>query len=216
MKRKTRDILFSAGGLLLAGLLLATGLMLTSSANTAKTYVREQLGRQNITFPELDELTAEQRQAACLVRYAGEQLTTGEQAECYATNYIGLHLKSIADGASYADLAEPEAQLREQVTRAAQANDPALDDLREQLAELTAERQAVLKDETLRGLLLTTYGFSQFSAKAGQDAIVAYLAAGLLALLAIGGFVHALVTPQPTGVSVPGPARAPDDEQTRV
>jgi hypothetical protein len=49
----------------------------------------------------------------------------------------------------------------------------------------------VFKGETLRGLLLTSYGFGEFGVKAGQAATVAYLAAALMALLGIAGFVHA-------------------------
>ena len=54
----------------------------------------------------------------------------------------------------------------------------------------------MFKGETLRGLLLTSYGFSEFGTKAGQAATVAYLAAGLMLLLALAGFIHALVTPR--------------------
>ena len=54
----------------------------------------------------------------------------------------------------------------------------------------------LLEGETLRGLLLTSYGFSEFGTKASQAATVAYLAAALMALLAIFGFIHAFVIPR--------------------
>ena len=41
MKRRTLDILFAAGGVLLAGLLVAIGVVLTSNANFANNYVRD-------------------------------------------------------------------------------------------------------------------------------------------------------------------------------
>ena len=94
MKRRTLDVLFSAGGIALAGLLLVLGLVMTSNANFAKGYVKDQLSQQHITFTPADALTAEEKQSACLVKYAGQPLTTGKQAECYANDYIGLHLKS--------------------------------------------------------------------------------------------------------------------------
>jgi hypothetical protein len=50
MKRKTLDILFSIGGLGLAGLLLIAGLVLTANANFASTYVADQVGQQNVVF----------------------------------------------------------------------------------------------------------------------------------------------------------------------
>ncbi len=206
MKRRTLDILFSAGGVLLAGLLLAIGVVLTSNADFAKTYVHDQLAQQNITFKTVDTLTAEEKKSACLVQYAGQQLTTGKQAECYANDFIGLHLKSIAGGQTYAELGVPQSKLQAQVTQAQKTNDPNLAGLQKQLADVTAARETVFKGETLRGLLLTSFGFSEFGTKAAQGATVAYLAAALLALLSIAGFVHALVTPKTKAFAVPAPA----------
>jgi hypothetical protein len=203
MKRRTLDTLFSIGGLVLAGLLLVAGLVLTSNANFANTYVADQLSQQNITFKAADQLTEEERQFDCLVENAGQKLTTGKQAECYANNFIGLHLKSTANGMTYADLGVPQTQLREQVAAAQQSNDPNLPQLQAQLQEVTQQRDTVFKGETLRGLLLTSYGFSEFGVKAGQAATVAYFAAGLMALLAIFGFIHAYVTPKNRAFAAP-------------
>jgi len=36
--------------------------------------------------------------------YAGQQLTTGEQAQVYANNFIGVHLKEVAGGKTYAQV----------------------------------------------------------------------------------------------------------------
>jgi hypothetical protein len=205
MKRKTLDLLVSAGGLVLAGLLLVAGLVFTSNANFANTYVTDQLTQQNISFKTADTLTDEEKQQACLVTYAGQRLTTGKQAECYANNFIGLHLKSTADGKTYADLGVPQSQLRSQVAQAQKDNAPNLADLQQQLADVTAQRDTVFKGETLRGLLLTSYGFSEFGTKAGQAAVVAYLAAALMLLLSLLGFVHALVTPRTKAFAAPDP-----------
>jgi hypothetical protein len=195
MKRRTLDILFSIGGLVLAGLLLVAGIVLTSNANFAKNYVTDQLSQQNITFKTADTLTDEEKQSACVVANAGQRLTTGKQAECYANEFIGLHLKSTANGQTYADLGTPQAQLRTQVQQAQENNDPALAGLQKDLAAVTAQRETLFKGETLRGLLLTSYGFSEFGTKAATAALVAYLAAALMALLAMAGLVHAVRTP---------------------
>lgn len=195
MKRRSLDILFSIGGFVLAGLLVIAGVVLTSNANFAKNYVTDQLSQQNITFKSGDTLTDEERGSACVVQYAGQRMTTGKQAECYANDFIGLHLKATADGKTYADLGEPQSALRTQVQEAQQANDPALADLQKQLTTVTGQRETLFKGETLRGLLLTSYGFSEFGAKAATAALVAYLAAALMALLAMAGLVHALRTP---------------------
>ena len=203
MKRRTLDFLFSIGGLGLAVLLLVIGIVLTSNANFANDYVRDQLGAQNITFTPADQLADEEAKVACLVENAGKKLTSGKQAECYANEYIGLHLKNMAGGKTYADLGEPQSQLREQVAQAQQTNDPALADLQQQLAEVSAQRETVFKGETLRGLLLTSYGFSEMGAKAGQAATVMYLGAALLLLLSLAGLVHAFRTPPSQAFAAP-------------
>jgi hypothetical protein len=214
MKRRTLDILFSLGGVLLAGLLLVAGIVLTSNANFANNYVKSQLSQQNITFKTADTLTAEEKKSACLVKYAGQKLATGKQAECYANEFIGLHLKSTADGKTYAELGDVQSGLRTQITAAQKNNDPSLANLQKQLTDATASRETVFKGETLRGLLLTSYGFSEFGNKAAQAATVAYIAAALLALLGIAGFVHAFVTPRNKGFAVPEQAKS--GERPRV
>jgi hypothetical protein len=156
MKRRTLDVLFSAGGLALAALLLVLGLVMTSNAAFAKDYVKDQLGQQKITFKTADTLTDEEKQSACLVKYAGQPLTTGKQAECYANDFIGLHVKTTAKGLTYAELGTPQSDLRAQVTAAQKASDPALPELQKQLTDITAQRETVFKGETLRGLLLTS------------------------------------------------------------
>jgi len=137
------------------------------------------------------------------VQYAGQKLTTGKQAECYANSFIGLHLQSIAGGKTYADLGTDQTNLQNQVTAAQKSNDPNLADLQKQLSALTSQRNTLFTGETLKGLLLTSYGFSVFGEKAAQAAVVAYLAAALLLLLAIAGFVHALVTPKNRAFAAP-------------
>ncbi|TYB34267.1 hypothetical protein FXF50_28545 [Micromonospora sp. AP08] len=195
MKRRTLDLLFSIGGLGLAVLLLVVGVVLTTNANFANKYVHDQLAAQHISFTPADKLSDAEKKSDCLRQYAGKQLTTGKQAECYANEYIGLHLKSIGGGKTYADLGAPQTALREQVAQAQQTNAANLADLQKQLADVTAQRETVFKGETLRGLLLTSYGFSEFGRKAEQGALAMYLGAALLLLLSGAGLVHAFRTP---------------------
>lgn len=49
MKRRTLDRLFSFGGLALAAVLVILGAVLTSNANFAKNYVRDQLSDRTLT-----------------------------------------------------------------------------------------------------------------------------------------------------------------------
>lgn len=205
MQRRTLDFLFSLGGLALAGLLLVMGLVLTSNANFSTDYVTEQLSEQKITFKARDALTDEEKKSACVVKNAGKPLTTGKQAECYANEFIGLHVKAIpaADGMTYAELGVPQGELKAKVAAAQASNDPGLAELQTQLADVTAARETLFKGETLRGLLLTSYGFSVLGTKAEEIATVSFILAGLTLLLSIAGLVHAFTTPKSEAVGEP-------------
>lgn len=201
MKRRTLDILFSAGGLVLAGLLLILGVVLTSNASFARDYVRSQLDQQQITFAAVEKLTPEEAQVDCLVENAGKALKSGKQAECYANEFIGDHLKTQAKnggyvGATYATLGTPQGALRTQVADMTKANpnDPKIAETQKKLDAVISLRDTMFKGETLRGLLLTSYGFSVFGDKGSLAATVCYIVAGLLALLSLAGFAHAFRT----------------------
>jgi hypothetical protein len=207
MKRRTLDVIVSVGGLLLAGLLLIAGLVLTSNAKFANDYVTQQLAEQKINFKPAATLTDAEKAKPCLVQYAGQPLTTGKQAECYANNFIGLHLESTGGGKTYAELGDVQTQLRTQIADAQKTNASNLADLQKQLTDATSARETVFKGETLRGLLLTSYGFSEFGTKAAQASTVAYIGAGVVALLAFFGFIHAFVTPKTKAFAAPEPAK---------
>jgi hypothetical protein len=207
MKRRTLDVIVSVGGLLLAGLLLIAGLVLTSNANFANNYVTQQLAEQKINFKPAATLTDAEKAKPCLVQYAGQPLTTGKQAECYANNFIGLHLESTGGGKTYAELGDVQTQLRAQIAEAQKTNAGNLADLQKQLTDATSARETVFKGETLRGLLLTSYGFSEFGTKAAQAATVAYIGAGVVLVLALFGFIHAFVTPKTKAFAAPEPSK---------
>ena len=203
MKRRTLDILFSIGGAGLAGLLLVMGIVMSSNANFSDSYVTDQLTQQKITFKAAAALTDEEKASPCLVKFAGQPLTTGKQAECYANEFIGLHVKTSAGGKTYAELGDVQSGIRTQIAAAQTANDPGLADLQKQLADTTSQRESVFKGETLRGILLTSYGFSVLGSKAGQAATVVYLGAGLMLLLSLAGFAHAFATPKTQAFAAP-------------
>jgi hypothetical protein len=213
MKRRTLDVLTSMGALGVAGLLLVLGLVMTSNANFAEAYVRDQLSQQNITFKSAETLTSEEKQSACLVEYAGELLVSGKQAECYANDFIGLHVKATAGGQTYAELGTPQSDLRAKVAAAQQANDPNLPGLQQQLTTVTAQRETLFKGETLRGLLLTSFGFSVFGVKGGEAATVAYIVSAVLALVAAAGLLHAFRTTRYETFASPAPKDPSADDK---
>jgi len=62
----------------------------------------------------------------------------------------------------------------------------------------------VFKAETLRGILLTSFGFSQLGEKGAEAATAAYSGAGLMGLLSIVGLVVARRTPRTDAWAVAG------------
>jgi hypothetical protein len=212
MKRRTLDIMFSVGGLLVAALLLVMGVVLTSNANFAKDYTRDQLAAQQINFKAADKLTdAEKAGAPCAIAYAGQALTTGKQAECYA-QYIGVHVKSTAAGRTYASQGDFINGLKAELATAQKATPPdqaKIADLNTQITSATAARETLFKGETLRGLLLTSYGFSVFGVKGAEGATVAFIISGLMLILSLAGLYHAYRTPRTQAFAAAEPAARP-------
>jgi hypothetical protein len=196
LRRRTLDRFFIAGGLALAVLLAVLGTVLRSNANFATDYVHNQLSAQRITFTPEQGLAPEEKKADCLVRYAGEPLTKGKQAECYANEYIALHLSEVNDGKTYSETSGLARTARADATEAATNHAADAKELDAKATALEGKVETLFRGETLRGLLLTSFGFSEFGRKADQAAWVAYLAALVLLLASIAGVVHALRTPE--------------------
>ena len=183
-----------------AALLLIAGLVLTNQSNFAENYVKDQFKQQQITFTPAENLHGEQEADGgdCLVANGGKPLETGKQAECYANQYIAFHLASGAkeagyEGLTYATLGTPQRELAAELQAAKDAGE-STDELQGKVDAINGLRDTMFKGETLRGLLLTTYGFSIFGERAGQAATVIYIAAVVLFLLSIAGLVHAFTT----------------------
>ena len=200
MKRRTLDFVLGIGGVLLAALLAVLGFVLKDNADFAKTYVKDQLSEQQITFTAVDKLSDGEKAADCLVKYAGTALDSGKKAECYANEYIGFHLSEFAikagyDGATYATLGPIVGAANKAVVAAKEAGQPT-EELQATADAAKGLRETAFKGETLRGLLLTSYGFSEFGERGGQAEVVCFLIAIVLLLASIAGFIHALTTPK--------------------
>jgi len=214
MKRRTLDIVLSTGGVIGAILVFVLGLVFQGLSNYATDYAADQLGAQKIFFTPVAGLHGEQDAPGgeCLVTYAEQQLLTGKQAECYANQYIAFHLAESAveagyPEATYATMGGEIGSLRADLETATTSGQP-LDDgrtaeqIQEQITEASALRESMFKGESLRGLLLTVYGFSVFGDLGGIAAIVCFLAAAVLVLLSVAGFIHAFRTPEEQKVFV--------------
>lgn len=178
MKRSALDKLISSTGLIVATVLLLAAGGLYYTYGFVHGQVRDQLSAQSITFPAagskelagLDETDRTQ-----VSKYAGEPLTTGAQAEVFADNYIGAHLKHIGNGQTYAQLSSKSM---------AHPQDMAL----------KGQVESIFRGETLRGLLLNAYAFDTVALVAKVASLVAAVAAVLLYVLALLGFQHSSKT----------------------
>ena len=163
--RKFFNLTTVASGIAL-GMIVAGALALVGGSY-AKDVVHDQLVPQQIFFPQKGE-----QLPANLNQYAGQQVDTAGEAKAYANDYIGLHLEGIADGKSYAEvsaasMAEPDNQ------------------------ELAGQKQSLFMGETLRGTLLSAWGW-------GTVGTIAYIAG--FVLIAIGAIL--LIVPLSVALAV--------------
>ena len=174
-ERKAIDKVFILLGSMAIVVLLTIGALAWYGHSFATGMVKDQLSAQQIYFPAKDSAAfkalspADQKEIA---RFAGEQLTTGEQAKVYADNYIGDHLKKIGGGKTYAQISDEAMK------------DPTNTKLQQQKATL-------FQGETLRGMLLGSgYAFWTFGMIAQYAAIAAFVGAIVMAVLVLLGLRH--------------------------
>jgi hypothetical protein len=180
MQRKALDRLLAAAGAIIAAVLLIAAGLLTWAHSYVHTEVHSQLSAQKIFFPPKgSEALAPKEIGPFLNQYAGQQLVNGAQAKAYADHFINVHLGEIAAGKTYAELSGQYQALSD-----AQKASP-------QGLALNGQVQTIFRGETLRGLLLNAYAFDTMGNIAFIGAIVAYVGAALMALLAALGFIHA-------------------------
>ena len=163
-------------GVVITAVLVAAGALLTWGSNFAEDYVGDELSSQSIFFPDAAALQEEGRDD--LIEYADEQVTTGSEAEAYAS-FINGHLQGIADGATYAELGGPQNEARAALAAAQDSgeDEATIAELQANVDEITGQRDTLFRGETLRGLLLSTYAWSTIGNIAGIAAIVSFVAA---------------------------------------
>jgi hypothetical protein len=176
--RATLDKLVSWTGLLLAGLLIIAGALLTWGSNFVGNQVHDQLAMQGITMPQKAALETKAQHEA-LDKYAGQKLLTGPQAKAFADQYILVHMNAASNNRTYEEVSGEYIQLTPE--QKASPDGQALGQL----------RQTLFMGDTLRGLLLYGYAFATIGTVAGYAAIVAFAGAALLLLLAGLGMWHA-------------------------
>jgi hypothetical protein len=153
--------------------------------------VHDQLVAQKISFPPASQIKAggalDPAEFPAEIRnYAGQPVDNGDKARVYANDFIGIHLAKVANGQTYS-----------QVSAAAQA-DP-------KNTALANQVNTLFKGETLRGLLLYAWGWSQVGVYAFFAAIGLTVAA--IAVLATLVF-EVLVAPRTVRATRPQPIPA--------
>src|SRR6202161_1751821 len=165
MSRKGFDRLTSSVGVLMVVVLLVAGGLLPWGHSFVNSNVHSQLARQDITFPSKaafahpkagTEITPSM--IPSVSKYAGQQLTTGAQAEAYADHFIAVHLSEMPYGGVYA-----------KASAAALANT--------KNTCMSGDVATIFKGTTLRSLLLEAYGFGKMGQIAGDGALASFLLA---------------------------------------
>lgn len=200
MRRKTFDVIASSMGLLLTVLLAVAGGALWYAFNFTNDQVHDQLVAQKIVFPEegskaLTSLPPEDQSE--IAPYAGQTMDNGAMAQAYADHYIAVHLNAIGGGKTYSEVS------------AASLADPTNQ-------KLSAQKTTLFQGETLRGMLLNAYAFWTLGQIAKWSAIVCWIGAIVMLILAVLGFIHTRRTPedkellphQKSGSGTQTPARA--------
>lgn len=173
MNRKMWDQLVSTAALVVAVALIVLGGLAVYGGNFGQQNVRDRLAPENVSFPPLSAMTAEERVA--VGDFAGQQVTTGPQAEAFS-RYIAGHLEFVNDGKTYA---ETSAAAR------VEGLDPKI------AADLGAKADTLFKGETLRSIMLNAYGWWTVATIALFAGYVMIGAGLILLILALLGFRHA-------------------------
>jgi hypothetical protein len=172
--RRNSHLTVIAGFALAAILLAAGGMLLWGSAYVHNT-VQGQLSAQQIFFPPKaafahpkagTEITPSM--IPSVSQYAGQQLVTGQQAESYADNFIGVHITNIAGGKTYAQLS---------AASLAQPNN----------TKLAGQVATVFKGESLRSMLLNAFGWWKVSQITYIASLIAFALGGLTLLASLFG-----------------------------
>src|SRR6266540_4767664 len=144
--------------------ILAAGAAFAYGMGTFTTgQIHDELVAQQIFFPAKDQIKAggalDPAEFPQEIRdQAGNQVTDGNQARIYANDFIGVHLQGVAGGKTYAQVSTQASALSKQIA-ATPKDDPNYAAMQTQLTTLNAQKTTLFQGETLRGMLLNSYGW---------------------------------------------------------
>ena len=155
--------------IVLAGVLLVGGCLLLWGANFGNNMVHTQLSAEKITFPAKGASNFSPKDYPDLQQYAGQKVDNGPKAKAYANGFIRRHLKEIGGGKTYSEISAAAQQDKNNQQLQNQAN-------------------TLFRGETLRGLLLFSWGWATISKIAFWSGIAALLGFLIMAAVIVGDF----------------------------
>ena len=189
MKRRTFDGMVTLLGFGLAIFLFVAAGLLNWGYSFTNNTVASQLSAQEITMPSVTGNAKEAADVTAFFKAHGNGLMdTGKEAQMYADHYLGFHLSLMP---TYA-----EASTADRTAQAAFSADPTNVDAKAAADKSAATVNTVFKGTTLRGTLLTAYAFWQMGQIAKVGAAVMLVAALMLLLFSIAGWIHLRRTPE--------------------
>jgi hypothetical protein len=187
LRRRTIDKILIGSGVAVAVVFAAAGGLLTWGSNFAEDYVHDELSSQNVVFPDAASVRDDGRDD--LAKYADQQVTTGAEAEAYAS-LIATHMEGIAGGKTYSEIDDRGAAQAVTDAQERGASPEEIAELQATANQLKGQRDSLFRGETLRGLLLTSFAWATVGTVAGIAAWVAFAGAAVMIALVIAGIFH--------------------------
>ncbi|SDB89822.1 hypothetical protein GA0111570_10728 [Raineyella antarctica] len=170
MERTVYGVLSRVAGVIL----VIVGILAIWGGTFAHGYVKEQLSQERITMPADAALTTPEMKSA-LGKWSGTPLDSGPKAKAYANNYILEHMNASSQGKTYSEVSGEYTKLSKDTTA-----DPAA------VKKLGDLRQTLFMGDTLRGLLLSAYGWGLIGTIALYGGVALVIIGVILAALGFG------------------------------
>lgn len=142
---------------------LVVGVVAIGLGRFMQDNIRTELASQQISFSTADQMADEEKQIPGMVENAGQPLTTGNQAKVYS-ELMALHVRNLSEsagypGATYATLGGIQRQLAADLKAVDPKDQAAVDAAQAKVTAVTNLRNTMQTASTLRGNLLSSYGW---------------------------------------------------------
>ena len=142
---------------------LVLGIVAIGLGRFMQDNIRTELASQQISFSTVDQMADEEKQIPGMVENAGQPLTTGNQAKVYS-ELMALHVRNLSEsagypGATYATLGGIQRQLAAALKAVDPKDQAAVDAAQAKITAVTNLRNTMQTASTLRGNLLSSYGW---------------------------------------------------------